>query len=182
MNYLDIIIGIFLLWGLVNGFRKGLVIELSTLIALVLAVWGGIHLSHFVASWLTDSWGWESDYLGIISFGITFIGIVLLVVFVGKLVTRLLKMVALNIFNRFLGGIFGVVKYAFVLGIVLYLIEPINRELKLIPDDKREESILYNPLFELSLKVFPSLEKLDWRDWLEKSIDTGKEKLEEIEL
>ena len=182
MNYLDIIIGVFLLWGLINGFRKGLVIELSTLIALILAIWGGIHLSHFVASWLADSWGWESDYLGIISFGITFIGIVILVVFIGRLITRFLKLVALNIFNRFLGAVFGGFKYAFVLGIVIYLIEPIDKELKIIPEDKREESILYNPLLELSMSAFPALEKLDWRNWIEKSIDQGKDKLKEIEI
>ena len=182
MNYLDIIIGIFLLWGLINGFRKGLVIELSTLIALVLAIWGGIHLSHFVASWLSESWGWESDYLGIVSFGITFVGIVILVVFIGRLITRFLKLVALNIFNRFLGAVFGGIKYAFVLGMVIYLIEPLNKELKLIPEDKRSESKLYDPLLELSLQAFPALEKLDWRNWIEKSIDQGKGKLQEIEI
>jgi len=182
MNYLDIIIGIFLLWGLVNGFRKGLVIELSTLIALVLAIWGGIHLSHFVATWLNESWGWESDYLGIISFGITFVGIVVLVVFIGRLITKFLKMVALNIFNRFLGAIFGVIKYAFVLGIVIYLIEPINKELKIVPEEKRNESIFYDRLLDLSMQAFPALEKLDWRNWIEKSIDRGKEKIQDIEI
>ena len=45
MNYLDIIIIIPLIWGAYKGFRKGFIIEIASLIALILGIWGGINFS-----------------------------------------------------------------------------------------------------------------------------------------
>ena len=45
MNYLDIIIAIPLVWGIVIGFKKGFVIEIASLIAILAGVYGSIHFS-----------------------------------------------------------------------------------------------------------------------------------------
>ena len=43
VNYLDIIFIVPLIWAGFRGFKKGLIIEVSTLIAFGLGIWGGIH-------------------------------------------------------------------------------------------------------------------------------------------
>jgi len=54
MNTIDIIIGIILIFGTVNGFLKGLFVEVTTLVGLVLGVYGAIHFSHFLGFLLPE--------------------------------------------------------------------------------------------------------------------------------
>ena len=42
MNYIDIILGILLLLSAIGGFKKGLIVELASLAALILGIWGAI--------------------------------------------------------------------------------------------------------------------------------------------
>ena len=39
MNYIDIILGVLLIIAAIRGFRKGFIIELASLAALVLGIW-----------------------------------------------------------------------------------------------------------------------------------------------
>ena len=64
MNYLDVIFIVPLIWAGFRGFKKGLIIEVSALIAFGLGIWGGIHFSDFVAELLSDSI--ESKYVPLV--------------------------------------------------------------------------------------------------------------------
>jgi len=52
MNYLDIILVLPLIIGAWRGFKKGFIIELFTLLALLVGLYAGIHFSDFVAGLL----------------------------------------------------------------------------------------------------------------------------------
>lgn len=60
MNTIDIIIGIILLVGTVNGFMKGLFVEVTTLVGLVLGIYGAIHFSYFLGNFLESSVSWTN--------------------------------------------------------------------------------------------------------------------------
>ncbi len=51
MQTLDVILGIFLLYGLVKGFVKGLVNEVAALVALLLGLWGRFHWPIILCRW-----------------------------------------------------------------------------------------------------------------------------------
>ena len=55
MSTLDIILAALLLFGLVKGFMKGLFVEITSLVALVLGLYGAIHFSYFMADFLKDA-------------------------------------------------------------------------------------------------------------------------------
>ena len=84
MNYLDIILAIPLVWGIFRGFRKGLVIEIASLIAALLGVWGAVHFSYFIS----DALNLASPYSPLISFAITFVIIVIIVFLIAKLIEK----------------------------------------------------------------------------------------------
>ena len=73
MNYIDIILAIPLLWAIYMGFTKGFIIEITSLIALFLGVYGAIHFSYYIS----DSMKLSSAYSPLISFAITFLIIVI---------------------------------------------------------------------------------------------------------
>ncbi len=55
MNVLDIILAIPILWLAYKGFTKGLIIEISTLAALVLGIYASLHFSYITADFLRNN-------------------------------------------------------------------------------------------------------------------------------
>ena len=113
MNYVDIILVVPLLWGAYKGFKKGLVIELISLIALALGIWGAVHFSDFASNLLSDSI--DQKYLSLTAFMVTFITIVVLVYFIGKLMEKVVDIVQLKFVNKLLGACFGLLKFGLII-------------------------------------------------------------------
>lgn len=157
MNYLDIIILIFLLWAAFRGFTKGFIIAVASLIALILGIYAGIHFSDFAAYLIVKWFGPETRHLTIIAFIITFIAVVILVHVIAWLTDKLVKAVALGFINRLLGVIFNSIKMAFILSVIISILNYFNAENHIIPEKDRESSILYYPVAAIAPAVFPYL-------------------------
>jgi len=158
MNYIDIVLILPLLWGIWKGFSKGLIIEITTLVALVLGVWGGIHFSDYMAEVLSSNFEFDEQYLPMISFALTFLLILALVFALGKLVERMIGLVALGLVNKIAGGAFGLAKFGLIISILLVLINSYDERLHFIPKEVKEGSLLYQPMTNFALTVVPALE------------------------
>ncbi len=155
MNYIDLVIGILILAGAIQGFRKGLIIELASLAALVLGIWGGIKFSDMTAAFITKHTGYQSENLITIAFIVTFIAIVILIHIMGKMLDTVVKAVFLGFLNRLAGIIFGVLKTAVILSILLLLFDDVDENVHLLPVKQKEESKIYTPMKQLVPTLFP---------------------------
>ncbi len=154
MNLLDIILGVFLLWGLVRGFRKGFVIELASLAALLLGLYGALRFSYYMSGLLVRHFTLEGRTLHIVSFFLTFLVIVAAVHLLARLLDKLIKAVALGFFNRLLGLLLGLVKVAFVISILLVPLNALNRTAHFIPEETLRTSVLYGPVSRFAPTLF----------------------------
>ncbi|MGQ1908912.1 CvpA family protein [Marinifilum sp. RC60d5] len=154
MNILDILIGLPLLWAIYKGFTKGLIIEVATLLALILGIYGAIHFSDFTAEFIQQKFDYDSQYMGYIAFAITFLLIVVVLNILGKILNSLIEAVALGVINRLLGVVFGLFKGAIILSIVVYFVNYLDQKLNFIPKEKKENSILYEPMVMISETMF----------------------------
>ncbi len=161
MNYFDIIIIIPLLWGAFKGFKKGLIIEVASLIALFLGVWGGVKFSSFSASYLGEMFSISEKLMPIISFSVTFIIIVISVFALAKLLQRFVKMVALGTINKIAGAAFGVLKFGLIISVLLSLVNNINTQIKFITPEMEESSLLYKPISNIAVVVIPGLKDIN---------------------
>ena len=159
MNYLDIIITIPLLWGAFNGFRKGLIIEVASLIALVAGVYGAIEFSFFVSDYLAEYVDWSARVMQMASFCLTFIVIVIIVHLIARGIQKIAKLAALGGLNRLLGVIFGMIKYLVIVAILVYLTNSVNNRYRFITQDTLEKSIFFDPLVTLTRGIYPNVEK-----------------------
>jgi membrane protein required for colicin V production len=159
MNYLDIIICIPLVWGLYKGFTKGLIIEAATFVAFGLGVWGGIHFSDLIAKKIAEHFNWHSPYLPIVSFACTFLGIVIVVYFIAKLVQRMVEGMALGAVNKIGGAIFGALKYALVMSVLIFMMDAIEKSFPVISFKTKEGSVLYQPMGKVAPILIPALNK-----------------------
>ncbi|MCD4770435.1 MAG: CvpA family protein, partial [Bacteroidales bacterium] len=124
---------------------------------------------------LVDFFDMQTEYLGLIAFAITFIGIVVLVHFLANALDKVLKAVALGFVVRILGMVFAVLKTVLIMSIILVILSTIDQKIKFLPHEKIAESRLYRPLADFAPMLFPIIEGNDLR----KSFDRLKERKSE---
>lgn len=156
MNYLDILLVLPLIFGAWRGFKKGFIIEIFTLLALLVGIYAGIHFSDFVSNGLRNN-GVTTKYLPVIAFTITFLGVGAMVFFAGKALERVIKAVALSPLNKVAGLLFGLLKMLYLCSAILVILESIDEKNDFIPSEQKEGSLLYIPVKETSLKTIPRL-------------------------
>lgn len=162
ITYLDIILIIPLLWFAWKGFSKGFIIELASLAALILGIYAASHFSDFTARFLTDKLNFTSEYLNIIAFALTFIGVVILAHLLGRLLESVVKIAMLGFVNKIAGTAFGILKAALVLSGLFYILHTVDASDKLVSRETKENSILYKPISSLIYMVMPAVENLEW--------------------
>ncbi len=160
MNLLDLFLLIPLLWGLYRGFVKGFIIQLAGIAAFLLGVLGALHFSAFIAGFMEHKLAWHYSHTQLIAFALTFIGIVILVFFLAKLMEKAVKMAALGILNKIIGAIFGALKFLLITGALLYLLSSIENRFKLIPSKTQESSLLYKYYMEGIKLAVPAIRNL----------------------
>ena len=157
MNVLDIVLGSLLLLGLVRGLMNGLFVEVASIAALIIGVYGAMHFSDFAASFLENRVDWDEKYINITAFAITFIVIIVVIALAGKALTKLADFASLGILNKLLGGLFGALKIGLILSVVLIIFTKMNSNIPLIENHEIEDSLLYKPVKSLAPIVFPSI-------------------------
>ncbi len=162
MNTLDIILTALLLFGLVRGFMKGFFIEITSLVALAIGLYGAIHFSYFIADFLKDSVEWTEKYIQIIAFASTFVIIVILISFTGKLLTKIADKASLGIMNKVFGGVFGLLKIGLILSVVLMVVDKLNKAIPFVKEEIVEESLLFVPVKNVAPMIFPSILQNEW--------------------
>jgi len=151
MNWLDIVIFCILGLLVINGIRKGFILSLATLIALVLGIWAALHYSGFMSSFLIKTFHPTGNWLIILSYSLTFLLVVIVVIIIGKLLEKVVKTVGLGLANRLIGGLFGLLKGILGVSVLLFFIITFDPKEKLITRKTKETSYCY-PNIE---KVFP---------------------------
>lgn len=156
MNTFDIIIATLLLFGFIRGIFKGLFVEIASLVALIGGVYGAMHFSHFASDFLNEQLDWDEHYISLTAFALTFIGIVVTVSLAGKLLTKIASFAALGILNKILGGIFGLLKIAFILSVVLSFFMKMNNAIPFVNKEQMKASVLIEPIKNVAPLIFPS--------------------------
>jgi membrane protein required for colicin V production len=108
-------------------------------------------MAEFVAGFLAKSFGGSPETLKMVSYSIVWIGVSIAAWFLAKLFEGLINVVALGIFNKIAGAVFGILKYAFMIGLFLYFFNKIN--FKWLTADQKALSVFYYPLLKIGRLV-----------------------------
>ena len=155
LNYIDLAVVCLLVYGLSRGAYRGFFVEVSSLLALVLGVFGALHFSSFTTSLLGNYIEW--DYLPILAFALTFIGIMIGVAWIGKVLTKLAKVVLLGFLNRLLGALFGSCKWLVICGVLIWILGQIDVFFGFLPETVKDNSLVFQPLEELGAYLFEKI-------------------------
>ena len=158
MNLIDLIIIALLGYGLIKGYKKGLIIELSSFFGVFIAFFISINLDDIVSKQIAELININFDILNIIVFILTFLLSYSAIIFIAKGFTKLMKFVYLGLLNSLLGSLFGGLKLLLILMILSKIIFSFN----LIPMKMLSESNLMIQLHILSEIIFNSVEIINY--------------------
>lgn len=180
MNTIDIVLALILLYGLVRGFFRGILAEIASLVGIVAGIYGAIHFSYILSDFFSENMNWDSEYVNLIAFAITFILIVFLISLAGRILTKVAGFAALGIVNKLLGGAFGLLKMTFIASVIIMFFAATNEEINLVSKESLEKSKLYNPVKVIAPMLLPSiLREARDRNILDKEGDLFENKKEE---
>lgn len=180
MNFIDIIIIVPLGYAAWQGFKKGFIIELFTLLALLVGIYAGIHFSDWTAQLIRDSFDVEGKYLPVVAFSLTFLAVGAMVYFAGKMLEKMIQVVNLSPVNKILGIIFALLKMLYTLSIGIILLETYDERGEFIPQDVKTESLLYEPVKVIASATIPAIEESTI--WLKNNVNAELSPNEDVTL
>ena len=175
MNYLDIIIVIALSYGFIKGFSKGIIKELTTLLALIIGIYTAINFSLYLEDMVSDIFRVSKKFLPITTFFILFFVSFLLVRVLGGFLDKLTKALALGIISKLLGAVFGFLKVLLIFSFLIFIV----KDYKLINLKKFDNAVLLKPIENVSIQIIPNINKHknEVLEQLDKKTKKAKEKI-----
>lgn len=158
MNTIDIVLGIILAIAFFVGLKKGLLRSLASLIGLVVGVYCAMFFSDYIKVYLENWFDWSEDLTRIASFLITFFLVMFLFSLLGRLLTKVADFAMLGIFNKIFGGLFNVLKFAFLISVIFMFVSA-SENYRILTEEKRDSSILYAPIAAIAPAVLPTIMK-----------------------
>ncbi len=146
MSWLDILILLPLLIGLVRGLMKGLIVEVSSIVAILLGFFGAKYWSATFASWLMQQFDWSETACIVVAYALLFAGIALGLNIVARLLSKLFQKIQLGWLNRLLGGIFGTAKWGIVIVALVLCVHNLDKQFQFIQPELREKSVVYTTI------------------------------------
>ena len=154
MNFIDLIIIAIISFGIIRGYSKGLIVELSSFFGIFISFFIAGNIDNLLSQQIVKYVNLNIDIVNIISFIIIFGLSYSLIIFFAKGFTKLAKIIYLGLLNSLLGSVFGGLKLLLILLIVTKVIFSLN----LLSFTLVSESSLMIQLHILSEILFDSFE------------------------
>jgi len=146
---LDIIFAVIIIFAIIKGIQRGLIVGLFSFLAVIIGLAAAIKLSAVVAGHIGKAIKISDAWLPLISFAIVFIGVILLVRLGANLIQKTVEIGMLGWINRLGGILFYLAIYIIVYSILLFYAE----QIKLLQPVTAKESVTYSWIQPLGPKV-----------------------------
>ena len=153
---IDIILIVVVIWAIIVGFRRGLIVGVFSVIAFIAGLAAAIKLSTVVAGYIGKAVKISDQWLPVISFAIVFIIVVLFVRLGAKMIQKSVEMAMLGWINRLAGIILYVAVYILIFSVFLFYID----QMDLIKPETKNASVSYKYIQPLGPKVIDGLGKI----------------------
>jgi len=157
MGILDIILLVCFIPAIVEGISKGFVKQVVSTVSIIIGAWAAFRFSSMVSAWLAQYFTIDLKLLNIIAFSIIVVMAVLLLFWLGELITRIIKISALGWLNTILGILFGIIKVVLILGLLIMVFEGINSKFGFVKPNLLDDASVYQFLKDSAHRFFPYL-------------------------
>jgi len=160
MNILDLFIIAPIFLGFVFGLFKGLIKELMSLAAIVLGIFGARFFEPQLSKLLLTWFDMQQGMAQAASYLLLFIAIAILLLFVANMLDKLFSAIALGGLNKFLGGLFGALKFALIVSVLLNVFEIFDSRFGFVKKETKEESLAYENMIKFGPDIWDEAKEI----------------------
>lgn len=168
-NWFDLTVGILLLLAVINGYRKGLIMQLVGLAILVLSAIFGGRVAEMILPHLTGWINLSPEAARVLSFLLAFAAIAIALTLVGKLIQGFFDLVLLSFLNRLGGAVIAAGTMMLFLSILLNLVLLLDRSETVITPQIKQDSFFYSRVETVVPAIVPHLNSRLWDEYVPKS-------------
>jgi len=159
MNSLDLFLLLPIVLGLIFGLFKGLIKELTSLAAIVLGIFGAKLFAPAFSEILINKFDFSNKTATPIAYLGLFIAIGIGLLLLAKMLDKIFESMSLGGLNKLFGGIFGGLKYALILSVLLNVFNALDNGFHILTVKAKENSIIYIPLMKLGPTLWDEAKK-----------------------
>lgn len=145
-----------MVWAVIKGFRRGLIVSIFSLLAIIAGLAAAMKVSALVAVQIGKVVNVSDKWLPLISFVVVFLGIVLLVRLGANLIQKTVEIAMLGWVNRLGGVLLYIILFTVVYSIFLFYAV----ELHFLKTETLQDSVTYVYIKPCGPKVINSLGSL----------------------
>jgi len=153
LSTLDIIILVPLVFGIIKGFSRGFIREIAALTGLFVGIIVSYLLSEYVFQYFTMYFESADFELRIVSYVVVFFFTILLINAIASMLTRGLKLIALNGINRILGALLGGAKWLVILILVIFVLNRAQKNRQIFQKSTVAESKYFRLISNYGEKI-----------------------------
>jgi membrane protein required for colicin V production len=146
---LDLVFVVILIFAIVKGYRRGLIVGIFSFVAIIIGLAAAIKLSAVVADYIGKTVKISDQWLPLISFAVVFFIVVLLVRLGANAIQKTVETIMLGWVNRIGGIIFYMAIYITVFSVLLFYAD----QIKIIQPGTKEKSVTYSYVQPWGLKA-----------------------------
>ncbi len=164
MNWLDLFITVVTIIGLIKGLFDGMIRQVISLLALVIAIFCAGKLALPLRDgFLSLSFIVDNIHPYIITgicYLITFCFIIIFLSWLGKLLNKAINVTPAAFLNRVLGGLFGVFVVVLSMSLLCMMLTFFDPKSNLITQQTKQESVLYERVRNVVPALYPIIREL----------------------
>ncbi len=155
ITYVDIIIFAMIIWSIFMGWKRGFIVQIISLSALISGIWLSIRLKSFILIFIKKQQGLEdaNSTILVIAFAITFILVLLGTFMLSNIIQAMTKDKKFTTVNRVFASILSFIKYSFFISIFAIFFN----KLDVLPKKQSENAFLYKHFQNFAPVFFPYL-------------------------
>lgn len=151
--FLDLLFFILLISGIIKGYRKGLIIALFSVIAFIAGIAAALKFSAVASEKLAEHFTTLGKWLPLFSFLLVFIGVMIAINIIAKMLQNVVETLLLGWINRIGGMVFYVLLYCILFSVFLFY----GTQMHIINASLIENSQCYSKLYPLAPTIIDAI-------------------------
>lgn len=156
MNVFDIIVYLALAWAVFNGWRRGFLLQMMSLVAVIAALYFAAQYGSELERILAINVGVE----GVVGFIIIFVGALIITSIAGYVLRAVFRFAGLGVADILLGILFSVAKLGLIVSVLFSWFASVNKNYEWVSKQTVEESRWFKPISEVTDKLTPYFNEL----------------------
>ena len=156
MNVFDIIVYLALAWAVFNGWRRGFLLQMMSLVAVIAALYFAAQYGSEMERILAINVGVE----GVVGFIIIFVGALIITAIGGYVLRAVFRFAGLGVADILLGILFSVAKLGLIVSVLFSWFASVNKNYDWVSKQTVEESRWFKPISEVTDKLTPYFNEL----------------------